>query len=360
MVAEGAGDPGPQSADDLSTEWLTSVLRSSGFLDHEKAVRSFGTELVGTGQMSDTVRITLATDADGSERSVIAKFSSTDEDSRSTGLMSRAYEVEVGFYTQVASRVACRVPECLYAAFAPESGWSIILLEDIPDARATTQLDGCSRSDAEAAIVEMARLHGPCWADTELAGLEWLNRRTGDADEFLATILTSVWPGFLERYADRLDPDHLRVCERFITGIRPWLASMPAGNTVVHGDFRLDNLLYRSDDPRPIVVDWQTASWGCAAADVVYFLGGSLTVEERRRWESGLIERYHQELQEHGRVDYGLSQLRADVRALCLTGLILSIGAPMLVKRTERGDDLFVTSVTRYAQQAIDLEAAET
>ena len=35
----------------------------------------------------------------------------------------------------------------------------------------------------------------------------------------------------------------------------------------------------------------------------------------------------------------------------------MSIGAPMLVKRTDRGDDLFVTSVTRYAQQAIDLEA---
>ncbi len=355
MVAEGRGYPGPGSADELSNAWLTAVLGSAGFLDDGDAVRSFGVELVGTGQMADTVRITVVTDADQSGRSVIAKFSSTDEDSRSTGLISRAYEVEVGFYTQLASRVACRVPDCLYAAFAPETGWSVILLEDIPDARATAQLDGCTSPDAEAAMVELARLHGPCWRDGDLAALEWLNRRTNEADEFLATVLTSVWPGFLERYADRLEPAHLRVCEQFIAGIGPWLASTPVGDTVVHGDYRLDNLLYRPDDPRPIVVDWQTVSWGCAAADIAYFLGGSLTIEDRRRCESGLIELYHQELQDHG-VHYGLSQLRDDVRSRCLTGLILSIGAPMMVKRTERGDDLFVTSVTRYAQQAIDLE----
>jgi hypothetical protein len=35
----------------------------------------------------------------------------------------------------------------------------------------------------------------------------------------------------------------------------------------------------------------------------------------------------------------------------------MSIGASMLVKRTERGDELFVTSVARYAQQALDLGA---
>jgi hypothetical protein len=29
----------------------------------------------------------------------------------------------------------------------------------------------------------------------------------------------------------------------------------------------------------------------------------------------------------------------------------------MLVRRTDRGDDMFVTSLARYAQQAIDLDA---
>ena len=38
----------------------------------------------------------------------------------------------------------------------------------------------------------------------------------------------------------------------------------------------------------------------------------------------------------------------------------MSIGASMLVKRTSRGDDMFVTSVARYAQQALDLDAEST
>jgi Ecdysteroid kinase-like family len=359
-VTDGRAEPDPRSAAQLSTEWLTSVLRSSGFLAMGEVVRSFATEVVGTGQMADTVRISLITDSDVvPHRSVIAKFSSGDEASRSTGSMSRAYEIEVSFYRQVARGIRCRVPDCLYASFDPDTGWSVILLQDVPDAQTTAQLEGCTRAEAGAAVVEMARLHGSYWADAELAAMEWLNRRSGATDQFLASLLTSVWPGFLERYADRLDPAHLRLCERFVAGIGQWLAGVPPGKTVVHGDFRLDNLLYRPDDARPFVVDWQTTSWGCAVADLAYFLGGSLTIEERRRSESVLTDLYHHELLEQG-IDYGKSQLHADVRSLCLGGLILSIGAPMLVKRTERGDDLFVTSVTRYAQQALDLEAEPT
>ena len=35
----------------------------------------------------------------------------------------------------------------------------------------------------------------------------------------------------------------------------------------------------------------------------------------------------------------------------------MAVVAPMLVVRTERGDDMFMTSLARHAQQVIDLEA---
>ena len=111
----------------------------------------------------------------------------------------------------------------------------------------------------------------------------------------------------------------------------------------------------RPGDPRPWVVDWQTAAWGPAAADVGYLLGGSLLAEDRRRHADRLLGVYHRALADHGVSDYGLDRLAEDVRHLCFSGLLMSIGASMLVKRTERGDELFVTSVARYAQQALDL-----
>jgi hypothetical protein len=236
-----------------------------------------------------------------------------------------------------------------------------VVLEDITDGVQGEQLDGCTPEVAEAALVELAALHGPTWSDPVAVGLPWLQRGGPAADRFLTELVTPLWPGFVDRYADRyadrLGSDHLALCDRFVAGLGPWLAGRPEANAVVHGDFRLDNLLFRPGDPRPYVVDWQTAAWGPAAADVGYLLGGSLLAEDRRRHADRLLGVYHRALVGHGVSDYGLDRLTEDVRRLCFSGLLMSIGASMLVKRTERGDELFVTSVARYAQQALDLGA---
>jgi hypothetical protein len=54
---------------------------------------------------------------------------------------------------------------------------------------------------------------------------------------------------------------------------------------------------------------------------------------------------------------YPFAQLEDDYRLTCFGGLLMGIGASMLVKRTERGDAMFVTNVQRHAQQAIDIDA---
>jgi hypothetical protein len=344
--------------EDVTPAWLSSVLAGSDLLAAGGEVASLATCPVGTGQMADTVRIAFTT-ADGSERSVVAKFASADEGSRTTGVLTRAYEVEVGFYRELAARVEARVPGCYHAEREPDSGWFVVVLEDVADGVQGEQLDGCSVEVAEAALVELAGLHGPTWSDPVSAGTPWLQRGGPSADRFLTELVTPLWPAFVERYGDRLAPDHRALGDRFVAGLGPWLARRPEGTTVVHGDFRLDNLLFRPGDPRPVVVDWQTAAWGSAAADVGYFLGGSLLADDRRRHTDRLLDTYHRALVERGVAGYPRERLDEDVRLLCFSGLLMSIGASMLVRRTERGDAMFVTSVERYAAQALDLGADE-
>jgi len=367
--------------EDLSGEWLTAVLGGAGLLDEGSSVEGFDVIPVGTGQMADTVRVTFRTGTGGEAlrtgkgreafgtvtggegppvRSVVAKFASADEQSRSTGLMTRAYEIEVGFYGEVAGRIRTRMPRCYHQACDPDTGWFVLVLEDLADAVQGEQLDGCGVEVAAAALAELAALHGPTWRQGHLARLEWLDRGGAEADEFLAGLVTSLWPGFVERYGDRLEADHLALCDRLIAVLGPWLAARPEATAVTHGDFRLDNLLFRPGDVRPYVVDWQTASWGPAASDVAYFVGGSLTVEDRRRHGGALLDGYHAALVAEGVAGFDRDRLDQEYRRLCFGGLVMSIGASMLVKRTERGDDMFVTSVARYAQQALDLEAEAT
>jgi hypothetical protein len=55
--------------------------------------------------------------------------------------------------------------------------------------------------------------------------------------------------------------------------------------------------------------------------------------------------------------DYPLEQLRLDTRRDAFGGVLMAIVASMVVQRTERGDLMFLTSTTRHAQHALDVDA---
>lgn len=347
-----------RTADQVDAGWLTDVLRDQGLLPDGGRVVGVGATPVGTGQMADTVRFALTYDAAGSgPASVVGKFASQDEQSLSTGRIMRAYEVEVRFYTEVAPRVATRVPRLLFAALDPDESWFTLILEDLHDARQGDEIEGCDASVAAAALGQLAALHAPCWEDPVLAATDWVDRSSPEGDEFTAALVAGVFPGFLDRYADRLAPDHVLLLENFVPRIRAWMARERGPRTVVHADFRLDNLLFTPDRPEPAVVDFQTINWGSGAYDLAYFVGGSLEPEVRRAAGADLVAGYHEGLVARGVADYPLEALLIDYRRECFGGLFMAVGASMLVKQTERGDRMFMASVRRHAQQTLDLDA---
>ena len=343
---------------DVTAEWLSDVLTQAGQLSQGASVRSFETAPIGTGQMADTTRFTLTLDQPGAgPASVVGKFASADDQSRGTGLALRAYEIEVRFYREVAARVGARLPAVHLARVEPETGWFTILMEDIAGAAQGDQIAACGPDVAAAVLEEMAGLHAPCWEVPELEHLEWLNRSTPESDGFLVALVPSLLPGFLERYADTLSPEHQAVCRLFVDHLPAYLGLRSGPRTASHGDFRLDNLLFQPDTPRPVVVDWQTAAWAGASIDVAYFIGGCLSAEDRRAHEPELLAGYHDALCRRGVRDYSLEQLRADTRRDTFAGLLMAIVASMVVQRTERGDLMFLTSSTRHAQHALDVDA---
>jgi hypothetical protein len=208
-------------------------------------------------------------------------------------------------------------------------------------------------------VDELVKLHAPRWADPALDQLEWLHRDPDGSQAFLLGMLPVFWEGFRDRYADRLGGDVHEAGDALFSSLESYVLADTQPWTVVHGDYRLDNLLFGGPDGgAPIaVVDWQTSAHGPALSDVAYFIGAGLLAEDRRAHEPELVRRYYDGLLAAGVEDYGWDQCWLDHRRGTFAGLIMAIAASMLVERTDRGDDMFLVMAHRHARHALDLDA---
>jgi hypothetical protein len=333
-----------KTLEDLTPGWLAGVLgQTSLTID--------GTQAIGTGQMSQSHRISF-TGPDG-PGTVVLKLASDDPTSRGTGVGMGAYWREVSFYQELAGRLAGPVPECHHAEYDPGEGWFTLVLEDIKGAQQGDQIAGCSVEEARAAMRTLAQVHGPVLGDLHVGTAGFLNQ-PNPLNQALASALL---PGFLERYEDRVAPEHREVCERFVPVLDAFSADRRPPLGLVHGDYRLDNLLFSNGDCR--VVDWQTVSWGPAHLDLSYFIAGAFDPPERRAHEEELVRLYHDGLLEHGVQTVTWDHLWEEYRRQSFYGILMTICASMVVVRTDRGDDMFMTWLARNAQQVLDLDALD-
>jgi hypothetical protein len=345
--------------EDVTGEWIGAVLRGSGAAPENAVVTGFEPAAIGTGQMSESYRLQLGWDQSvpAGPASVVLKVAASDQTSRSTGIGLGIYEREVLFYQQAAPRIGGPVADCHLALYDAQEGWFTLVLEDAAPAAQGDQIAGCTVEEAGLAMRELARLHGPVWNDEQLGAAGWLNQPSVVNQALVAQLLG----GFLERYDSRIAPEHRAVAERFVARLDPWLADRTAPFSIVHGDYRLDNVLFgRPGSPRPLtVVDWQTVSWGAPLLDASYFLGAGLNVDDRRAHEQALVRQYYEGLLELGVEGFAWEECWEEYRRYTFHGVLMAVIAPMLVVRTERGDDMFMTSIARHAQQIIDLDAEE-
>jgi Ecdysteroid kinase-like family len=341
--------------DDVTPEWLTAVLTAAGATD-EGTVVEVESHSVGTGQVGDSVRFTLTWDeADAGPATVVGKFPTDDETSRATATAVRTYEVETRFYQQLRGRVDIAAPIPYYAQIDMATHDFAILMNDLAPAEQGDQIAGCTPDEAAIAVEEAAKLHAPLWGDSSLAGLDWLNRSSPGG---LRGLVDIVWPGFLERYDGRLEPEVVAAGTALVENLEGHLGHRPEQLTAVHGDFRLDNMLF---DPTPggapmTTVDWQTVNHGAGVQDVSYFLGTGLEPDRRAEVERDLVKEYLSTLRAGGVKDMTFEACWDQYRRDAFAGFMMAMISSMIVGQTARGDDMFMAMANRSGRMALDLE----
>jgi hypothetical protein len=272
------------------------------------------------------------------------------------------YRSEVEFYSDVAETLRLPVPHCFHCDITDDASDFVLLLSDMAPAVQGDQIAGCTAHEAELALRALAGLHGPRWCDPA-----WLDfsatamPKPNDADALkglgdvarLAADITLVKLGPAMTAADR---DTLDAAASLIT---PWLFLERERFSLLHGDYRLDNMLFDPDHATITVVDWQTLAVGLPARDMAYFTATSLPPGIRARAEERLVEVYHRDLLAYGVTDYDRETCWRDYRLGTLQApLLITLGLAFAAS-TERGDEMMLVMLRRGCQAIRELDTLE-
>lgn len=305
----------PAGPEDITTAWLTAALGrgvtgAAGI--SEVSLRPVGD---GRGYLGSSFRAVLSYHdrPGGAPDSVVVKLPAPTAEPRDVANRGRLYEREFRFFVELAPGTKVGVPRCFAAGYDPRSDRFALVLEDVAGRRHADQLAGCPLDLAEHSLRQLARIHAAWWRSDVLSGLSWVTtfsepRRVDN----LSQLLRTGWPVLCELLAGR---DGLRPVATgeavldFLPEAMARLDRLP--QTLLHGDPRLDNVMFDAGaDRTPVVLlDWQNVSRGAAVSDVCYFLVQNLSVADFRAHRSDLLAAYHQELVANGVTDVDVSDL---------------------------------------------------
>jgi hypothetical protein len=324
----------PRDLDGLTPEWVTTALHATGTIDHVVVTAIDHQALAeGHGFTGRIVRLRLGFDGDesGAPRSLIAKLPAADAAVRATLNELGLYACEVRVYQAFAQRPDAPLPRVYYADIDPGAAASIILLEDLASGHVGDNVGGCTAAEAMLAVSELARFQAAWWDHPRLAEMPWL--LPGDPHRY-QQVCQQQWGRFTERLGDILPPRLKSIGAAAVEQAavyRRWLCSPP--QTIMHGDFRLDNLFFGdAGAARPVTLfDWQLSVLGRGIGDVAYFAAFCLPVVQRRAIERGLVERYHDALAAAGVRGYDAARCWRDYQSATLGALFRLITAGGIV-----------------------------
>ena len=341
----------PTSIDEVTAEWLAEVTG----LD----VQSIKAEQIGAGigVSSALYRVTL--DGNGCPASVVVKLPALDEAAVFTSTILRMYIREVAFFNQLAGESPVRVPRGYHAAVNEETSQFVAVMEDMGAMRIVDQVEGMTLADAERAVDALAQWHATWWGKGDDLAARGLT--VSLADPIYPAILPMVFDEGWQKVTGAMD-----VAEPIQRVAPKWTAAMPGlltdlsrgPNTMTHGDYRGDNILFGADDS-VVLLDFQLIGSGLGAYDLAYMVTQSLEPDVAAANERALFDRWCDGLRAAGVSGDDLAEAWEDYRKAALFCLVYPIVASRGMDLDDkRQRDLVDTMNARFARAVDDLDLA--
>ncbi|MBM37149.1 MAG: hypothetical protein CL460_08270 [Acidimicrobiaceae bacterium] len=358
----------PQTSHEFDAEWFTSTIGPQ----YGGVVTDVETEVVGEGIgfLGELHRCTLTWQGGvDAPRSVIVKIPSKVAKNRSLGEGLAVYEREIRVYSEMTDDLGIPTPEFIYADFdSNPAPWMetlfvflfdklpvpavsrvldvllllgaksprryLLMMEDIHDARPPTQVAGGSIEDALVGLDLLARFHAHNWCNPGRRDPHPIIWSIGRLPKVVQASYRRNRHAFVDRFGALIGDDVVAKMDEVQMRLPELCSQMERDPwTLCHGDYRLDNLMFRPDG-QIVVLDWQGLAWGRPGWEVAYFITTALEPHHRAE-EQTMLRRYHEVLVNAGVEDYSYEELIEDV----------TISKAILAHRMVAGDDLLDTEV---------------
>ena len=270
------------------------------------------------------------------------------------------------FYSAVAAQSPLRVPRCYLNDTDLTSGASVLLLEDLSPATPGNWTAGATLEQARLALESVARFHARWWGQSQSREIQELNQllsgNSEDETNLVQDLFDVAWPQFLDQMRTALPEDVRQLGEAIVGNMQMVDDFIDSGSpTLVHGDYRIDNMLFGEEDGEPIywVIDWEDVCFGSGMIDVSWFLGGCLRIEEIHQ-EKDLLRLYHQGLVSNGVENYPWVQCYVDYCNAMYSSFVQGVlSATLGANRSEQEQQFADTISERFVSAAARLRLAE-
>ena len=324
------GSTVPKNLLEITPSWLTGALHGRD-ASSSASVTGYSAETIAEekGFLNQVFRLRLHYDGASPDPpgTIIVKLPSADAALRMVSDRLGQDRREVMFYREVAATASLQTPHSYHCGLDPETGNTILLLEDVSGARQGDSVTGCSLAEARRSMVQLAEFQARWWDSPRLERLEWMPLKDGETGVY-QEIYAGAWESLIRKAGNAM-PRGLRLLgDRLITwipGIKANLTAPP--RTIIHGDYRLDNCFFPTNAParRLVVFDWEFCARGRGVCDVAAFITETFPPQQRRHGEMGLLRAYHSTLVGNGVRGYPFEDCLSDYRLSVLEVLVFWI-----------------------------------
>ena len=238
-----------------------------------------------------------------------------------------------------------------------------LCLEDCSCYQQVDQLQGLSHEQARQVARMLADFHAYWWDRENLLSFPWMPTNKGPIAWTLVDAFRGYWDVSIQipEFVAALPEGGYEAGTKLRESYQWLIESGPDDHlTISHFDFRVDNLFFDTGDAeKPVIVyDWQASNINRGVIDLSYLLGGSLTIELRRKIEQDIVRLYHDRLLEKGVSGYSWDDCWEDYRKGTLIYAYIPVLAYATLDRSsERAQQLAPLLTRRHFAAIVDNDA---